>query len=89
MRAVANLAEVGRGERFMVRRILFDGPRVRCGAEGLRAGDRGELVERGRGVVLMRVGNELVRCPLDVACYVEVVRERGRVMLPSEGVVVG
>lgn len=88
MATVANLAGADTGERFVVRRILFDGPRAQCGTWGLQAGDRVELVERGRGGVLVRdVAGQLIRCPLDVACYVEVVRERARRMTnPYEGV---
>jgi hypothetical protein len=81
---VANLAGADTGERFVVRRILFDGPRAQCGTWGLQAGDRVELVERGRGGVLVRdVAGRLIRCPLDVACYVEVVRERAHRIMNS------
>jgi hypothetical protein len=88
---VANLAGADTGERFVVRRILFDGPRTQCGTWGLQAGDRVELVERGRGGVLVRdAEGRLIRCPLDVACYVEVVRERaGTTPSPPEGAGVG
>ncbi len=75
MASMADVGEMEVGTGFVVRRILFDGPRARCGGCGLGVGDRAELVERNHASVVVRVaGGRLVRCPLDVACFVEVER---------------
>jgi hypothetical protein len=78
MRPARSLAEVGRDEAAVIRRILFEGLRERCGDLGLREGDR--LVSGGCvGETLLlrtREGGSL-RCPSALARFIEVEAEPG------------
>ncbi|HKJ92623.1 MAG TPA: ferrous iron transport protein A [Longimicrobiales bacterium] len=75
MRNGVRLADVGPGERFVVRRILFEGLRAQCGAQGVWAGEVVEVVERDDARMLLRVGaGRVLRCPSSVASFVEVER---------------
>lgn len=72
-RATRSLAELGPEQTVRVRRILFDGPRVRCGDLGLHEGDRLEVGWwEGGAVVVRRHDGGSVRCPAEVARFVEI-----------------
>lgn len=70
-----SLAEVGLDRTVAVRRILFECVRDRCAELGLGEGDRLSVSERAGGGVLVRAGDgRTVRCPTDLARFVEVGR---------------
>lgn len=72
-RRARSLAEVTEEQTVAVRRILFDGLRVRCGDLGLHEGDRLSLARREGEALLVSTGDgRWVRCPAQVARFVEV-----------------
>lgn len=77
-RTVRSLAQVALDEPVAVRRIVFDGVRARCSELGLAEGDRLRVEDRdGEWVRLRRFGGGEVRCPEDLARFVEVDAEDG------------
>ncbi len=73
MERVWSLAEVPSNGAVTVRRILFDCLRRRCGELGLHEGDRLHLGERdGESLIVRRGDGGSVRCPTEVARFVEV-----------------
>ncbi len=72
-RETRSLAELGPEQTVRVRRILFDGPRTRCSDLGLREGDRLELGRwEGGALVVRRRDGGSVRCPAELARFVEI-----------------
>lgn len=72
---VHSLAEVGPDQMIAVRRILFECVRDRCAELGVSEGDRLSVSERAGGGVLVRAGDgRAVRCPTDLARFVEIGR---------------
>jgi len=74
-RFVRSLADVAPDEVVTVRRVLFECLRARCAKLGLREGDRVDV--RGRrhsSRVLRTADGRLVRCPPELARFVEVRR---------------
>ncbi len=73
---VRSLAEVAPDEVVTVRRVLFECLQARCAKLGLREGDRVSV--RGRRYstrVLRKPDGRLVRCPPELARFVEVRRD--------------
>ncbi len=77
-RSVRSLAEVPPDEVVTVHRVLFECLQAHCDGLGLREGDRvsvgGELNSTR---VLCKADGRLVRCPLELARFVEVRSDRG------------
>jgi hypothetical protein len=68
-----SLAEVLPDEAVVVRRILFGCLRARCAELGVHEGDVVSVASHGTPtLVLRRPDRSLVRCPADVARFIEV-----------------
>jgi hypothetical protein len=69
-----SLAEIPPDRAVVVRRILFECLRERCGELGLREGDRLSLSRRDREALVLRTGDGgSVHCPVGLARFVEIV----------------
>jgi hypothetical protein len=73
-----SLVDVAPGETVMVRQIVFESPRTYCAELGVHEGDRVTRLESGLSTVLVReASGRVVRCPPDLARFVEVARCQG------------
>jgi hypothetical protein len=71
-----SLVDVPPGETVVVRRVLFDSLRAHCAERGIKPGARVTVVRSGESnVVLWEAGGKVVRCPPEVARFVEVARQ--------------
>lgn len=71
-----SLCDVHPGETVKVRLVLFDSLRAYCADLGLHDGDRVILLEEGSTDVVVRgSGGIVVRCPSDLARFVEAARD--------------
>jgi hypothetical protein len=76
VRQVRSLAEIEPGQAVTVRRILFECLRRQCGELGLHEGDRLSLGGWRGEAILVRTGEGAsLRCPTELARFVEVVQE--------------